>query len=155
MKRILISCAIALSLLGASTAIATNSYAKSDEIYTSWRNNLAVGGYDILSFYQGNLIKGSPKISVNWKGVRWQFATKTNLETFIKEPEKYEPAYGGYCAWALANNKLAKGKPKHWTIKDGRLFLNINSQIKQLWLKHMDKFIEQGDKNWPTVFGAQ
>ena len=135
----------------AINAPAPKAFAGPDKIYTSWRNNLAVGGYDVVSFYQGNPVQGRSKLFVNWKGARWQFSTNANLETFMAEPNKYEPAYGGYCAWALAHNKLAKGKPKHWTIQDGRLFLNFNRQIKNRWLENIDAFIIEGDKYWPQV----
>jgi len=126
------------------------AHAKSDEIYTSWRNNLAVGGHDVVSFHQGSPIEGKPKIKTMWKGAEWLFASQANLDTFVAEPEKYAPAYGGYCAWALANNKLAKGKPKHWTIKDGVLYLNFNKKIKDRWLTDTDGFIVMGDANWPS-----
>ena len=141
----------ALILCVGTVSTAQTAYAKSDEIYTSWRNNLAVGGYDVVSFHQGNPIEGKVKIMTSWKGANWRFATQENLETFLKNPEKYAPAYGGYCAWALANNKLAKGKPKHWTIKNGVLYLNFNKRIKDRWLDDIDGFIEKADKNWPAV----
>ena len=128
-----------------------SAHAKSDQIYTSWRNNIAVGGYDVVSFHQGNPVQGNPKLSTNWKGANWMFATQDNLDAFMAAPEKYAPAYGGYCAWAVAKNKLAKGSPKYWTIKDGVLYLNFNKKIKNRWLKDVDGFITKGDKNWPTL----
>ncbi|MCF6219893.1 MAG: twin-arginine translocation pathway signal protein [Robiginitomaculum sp.] len=127
------------------------AHAKSDEIYTSWRNNLAVGGYDVVSFHQGNPIEGKPKLAAAWHGANWLFASQDNLDAFIANPEKYAPAYGGYCAWAVAKNKLAKGKPKHWTIKDGVLYLNFNKKIKDRWLKDIDGFIAKGNANWPAI----
>lgn len=130
----------------------TNSaHAKSDEIYTSWRNNLAVGGYDVVSFHQGSPVEGKPKLATSWRGANWLFANQDNLDTFLTEPEKYAPAYGGYCAWAVAENKLAKGKPKHWTIKDGVLYLNFNKKIKDRWLTDIDGFIVKANANWPGV----
>ncbi len=141
----------AFILCFSSMGLAQSAHAKSDEIYTSWRNNLAVGGYDVVSFHQGSPVVGKPKLAAYWRGANWLFATQTNLDTFEAEPEKYAPAYGGYCAWAIAKNKLAKGKPKHWTIKDGVLYLNFNKKIKDRWLKNMNGFIIKGDKNWPAI----
>ena len=134
-----------------TVAMSQSAHAKSDEVYTSWRNNLAVGGYDAVSFHQGSPVEGKPKLTTSWNGANWLFANQDNLDTFLAEPEKYAPAYGGYCAWALAENKLAKGKPKHWTIKDGVLYLNFNKQIKDRWLTDIDGFIVKGDANWPTI----
>ncbi len=128
-----------------------SAHAKSDEIYTSWRNNLAVGGYDVVSFHRGNPIEGKVKLTTSWRGANWLFASQTNLDTFLQAPEKYAPAYGGYCAWAIAKNKLAKGKPKHWTMKDDVLYLNFNKKIKTRWLINSDGFIVKGDENWPRI----
>ncbi len=125
--------------------------AKADEIYTSWRNNLAVGGTDVVSFHGGGPVPGKARLNTHWRGAEWLFANASNLADFQANPEKYAPAYGGYCAWAVAKGKLAKGKPKHWTIKDGVLYLNFNKRIKLRWLEDTDGFIEQADENWPDI----
>ncbi len=132
-------------------ALPVNAHAKDAKIYTSWRNNLAAGGYDAVSFHTGNPVKGSAKLSTLWSGAKWQFSSLVNKESFLSDPEKYAPAYGGYCAWAIANRKLAKGSPKHWTVKDGRLYLNFNAKIKTRWLAGADEFITKGDENWPEI----
>ncbi|HHI88862.1 MAG TPA: YHS domain-containing protein [Hellea balneolensis] len=134
-------------------AVSEAAHAESAPIYTSWRNNLAVGGYDVVSFYQNSPVKGSSRYTTRWRGADWQFASQDNLEKFQNNPEKYAPAYGGYCAWAIAKGKLARGSPKYWTIRDGRLFLNFNKKIQDRWLKNRDAFIAQADKNWPGILG--
>lgn len=132
-------------------ATTQSAHAKSDEIYTSWRNNLAVGGYDVVSFHRGSPVEGKPKLTTSWHGANWLFDNQDNLDAFLAEPKKYAPAYGGYCAWALAENKLAKGKPKHWTIKDDVLYFNFNKKIKDRWLTDIEGFIIKGDANWPLI----
>jgi len=142
---------VAMAFIFAALSTTQHAFAKPDEIYTSWRNNLAVGGYDVVSFHRGNPVEGRPKLTTRWKGAQWQFINQRNLDAFLENPEKYAPAYGGYCAWAVAKGKLAKGKPKHWTIKDGVLYLNFNKKIKDRWLKDTDNFIEQANKKWPGI----
>ncbi|MBL4853524.1 MAG: twin-arginine translocation pathway signal protein [Robiginitomaculum sp.] len=144
---------IFVTLVLVFTAASTSqlAHAKSDEIYTSWRNNMAVSGYDAVSFHRGNPVEGRPKLTTLWKGAQWQFINQRNLDAFLESPERYAPAYGGYCAWAVAKGKLAKGKPKHWTIKDEVLYLNFNKKIKHRWLKDTDSFIAHGDENWPGI----
>ncbi|MEQ5814114.1 hypothetical protein J3362_01255 [Marinobacter sp. NFXS11] len=58
---------------------------------------------------------------------------------------------GGYCAWAVTQGYLAKGDPKHWAIRDGRLYLNYNQSVQDRWLKDTEGFIQQADVNWPKV----
>lgn len=151
MRRLLFNTLVLVGVCFSTLAVSMPAYAKGDQIYTSWRNNQAVGGYDVVSFHTNSPIKGKPEITTVWNGAQWQFSTQANLESFLIAPDKYAPAYGGYCAWALAKNKLAKGSPKYWTVKDGRLYLNFNKKIKDRWLKDVDGFITKGDANWPAI----
>jgi len=142
---------IALTFAAFIASTSQFAHAKSDEIYTSWRNNMAISGYDAVSFHRGNPVEGRPKLSTLWRGAQWQFINQRNLDAFLENPEQYAPAYGGYCAWAVAKGKLAKGKTKHWEIKDGVLYLNFNKKIKDRWLKDTDGFIIEANKNWPGI----
>ncbi len=125
--------------------------AGSDPVFTGWRDNNAVGGYDVTSFYAGLPLKGKPEFSVQHEGARWMFTTRTNLDVFTEDPDRFAPAYGGYCAWAVANDKLAKGSPKHWNVEDGRLYLNFNGRIKKRWSQDKARFIQEADANWPAI----
>ncbi len=151
LKSIFMGLALAAMPIAITAMTVQPAYAGGDEIYTSWRNDLSAGGFDVVSFHMGSPLKGDPKLSIEWKNAQWQFATKANLETFMAAPETYAPAYGGYCAWALAENKLAKGSPKYWTVKDGILYLNFNQKIQDRWLKDIDGFITKADANWPKI----
>ena len=127
------------------------AHADSPEIYTRMRDNLAVSGYDTVSFFSGKPQKGNEEITLEYKGARWNFATRANRDLFRTNPEAFAPAYGGYCAWAVAHDKLAKGSPKHWHVKDGRLFLNFNGRIQRKWDKKRDTFITKADEIWPDI----
>lgn len=141
---------ILISLLGfAFTAPA--AYADSDPVYTSWRNNVAAGGYDTVSFFAGKPLEGSKDFTADYNGAIWYFSSRTNLDLFNANPEAFAPQYGGYCAWALAHGKLAKGSPKHWTVLDGRLFLNFNARVQDGWNADRDDFIVKADKKWPNI----
>lgn len=120
-------------------------------IYTAKRSNVAVGGYDTVSFFSGQPVKGDSQFSYTYKGTQWHFTNQGNLDMFKENPEVFAPQYGGYCAWAVATNKTAKGDPRQWHIKDGKLYLNYNARIKKKWLKDTDGFIYDANKNWPNV----
>lgn len=127
------------------------AFADSPTIYTSWKNNLAVNGYDPVSFFSGKPIEGKAELSYTYEGAEWQFSSRGNLELFKTNPSAFLPQYGGYCAWAIAQGKLAKGSPKHWAVEDGKLYLNYNARIKRRWEKDKSNFIEQADKKWPEI----
>lgn len=115
-------------------------------------SGIALDGYDAVSYFaDGEPVKGEGKFSSEWMGATWYFASEENLELFKKEPEKYAPKYGGYCAYAVGNNYTYRGDPLYWTIVAGRLYLNANAEAQQLWSKDIPAYIKKGDKNWPAV----
>lgn len=127
------------------------SYANSPAIYTSWRDNVAVGGYDVVSFYSGKPLEGNADYIVAFKGAVWQFSSEANRDLFNNNPDAFIPQYGGYCAWAVAKNKLAKGSPEYWHVEDGKLYLNFNKRIAKRWQRKIPKFIETADARWPEI----
>ena len=142
--------AITAALL-APTALAAPAFADSPPIYTPLRNSIAIGGYDTVSYFSGKPMKGNKLFTTTYKNAQWRFSTRANLDLFRANPEAFVPQYGGYCAWALAHNKLAKGSPKQWHVQDGKLYLNFNGRIQKQWLADKDEFIVEGDKYWPDV----
>lgn len=118
-------------------------------VYTGFFSNKAINGYDPISFFENNLVKGNTKYKANYKGAVWLFKNQQNLDTFLKQPENYAPQYGGYCAWAIAEkNNLVSGNPKYWKIVDGKLYLNYDKETQDKWERNIPQFILKGDKNW-------
>lgn len=149
MKYVILICVCFFaSFFSVSTAAA-----KDAPIYTSWRNNLAVGGYDSVSFFSGVPQEGSADFTHIYKDVEWRFASQANLDLFKMNPDAFTPQYGGYCAWAVAMGKLAKGSPKHWYVEDDKLYLNFNARIQKKWDVDRFGFIDRADDNWPSILG--
>ena len=73
------------------------------------------------------------------------------MENFQASPAKYAPAYGGYCAYAVANGVTAKGDPLLWKIVGGRLYLNLNKEAQKRWNDDIPGNIASGNANWPKV----
>ncbi|MDX1558936.1 MAG: YHS domain-containing (seleno)protein [Marinobacter sp.] len=131
---------------------AAGTWASEPPIYTGLLSNTGAGGYDTVSYFEtGKPTKGSSEYTAEHQGVTWRFANAQNLARFEASPERFVPAYGGYCAWAVAQGYLAKGDPQHWTIRDGRLYLNYNQSVQDRWLKDPEGFIRQANANWPNV----
>lgn len=123
-----------------------------DPISTGFFNDLAVKGYDAVAYHLENKpVKGDKAFAWEWQGATWRFSSQANLDLFKGNPEKYAPQYGGYCAWAVANNKLAGIDPTQFSVVEGKLYLNYNKKIQKKWLADRDAFIQKGDANWPAV----
>lgn len=138
---------VTIALLYSTSALASES-----PVYTGLLSNTGAGGYDTVSYFEsGQPTKGSSEYTTQYQGATWRFANAENLARFKENPERFAPVYGGYCAWAVSQGDLAKGDPKHWNIRDGRLYLNYNQSVQDQWLEDPDGFIRQADANWPTV----
>ena len=125
--------------------------ATSDPVYTNWRDNVAAEGYDVVTFFSGKPQLGKPEYTTLYEGADWYFFTQANKDLFLTNPELFAPQYGGYCAWAIAQGKLAPGRAEHWHVEDGRLYLNYNARIKRRWNKNQATFIRDADARWPAI----
>lgn len=140
------------SLISAVLMVFSLQVSAKSPIYTSYFSDLAVAGYDTVAYFTENKpVKGSKRFVTEYKGAKWRFKNADNLAAFKAAPEKYAPQYGGYCAWAVANNDTAKGDPHQWTVHNGKLYLNYDTEVQSKWLKDIEGFISSADKNWPTV----
>ena len=115
-------------------------------------HDVALKGFDPVSYFTGKPLRGDSKISFDYRGVTYYFATAENLETFKKSPAKYEPAYGGWCAYTVAlNGDRVKVDPTLYKISDGKLYLfyNFNGENRKLkWERDERKLKVAADKHW-------
>ena len=99
--------------LGLAAALSVALPARAaDSVYTGYFSSTALDGYDAVAYFsEGRPVKGSPEFEYEWRGATWRFADAEHLEAFRSEPDAFAPQYGGYCAYAVANNTTAPGEP--------------------------------------------
>jgi YHS domain-containing protein len=130
------------------------AFAKDAPIYTGLFNKVAVSGYDPVAYFtEQKPVKGDAKFATSYKNVQWHFSSAENRDKFVAAPERYAPQYGGYCAWAVSQGSTASGDPQYWKIVNDKLYLNYDAQVQKKWEASIPSFIQQADKNWPTVLG--
>lgn len=123
-----------------------------DLIHTGLFNNTAVGGYDTVAYHTvGEPVRGSRDFTTEWNGAEFRFSSQDNLDLFLASPETYAPAYGGYCAWAMAEGYTAKGDPNVWRIVDDVLYLNFDRNVQARWEADIPGFIERANANYPAI----
>ena len=111
-----------------------------------------LGGYDPVSYFTGvTPAKGLAAFTSAYRGETYQFTSAANRDAFAADPGKYLPQYGGYCAWAVAQGKLAPGDPLISRVVDGKLYLNVNRDIAARWERDIPGFIRSADGNWPKL----
>ena len=85
----------------------------------------------------------------------YYFISNENKIIFIGKPEKYEPTYGGWCAYALGNSgEKVKVDPETFEIINGRVYLFYNfffNNTLEDWIDDEMNLKLMADKNWKKI----
>jgi len=142
MKNLIIAALIILGTLG--------SYAQKPEIYAT--KTYAINGYDAVAYFKENMpVKGNIKLIYRYKEANWLFSSEENLREFKENPEKFIPQYGGYCAYGTSQGYKANTEPDAFTILNGKLYLNYNKKVQEVWNKNRNNYIIEADANWLKI----
>jgi YHS domain-containing protein len=115
-------------------------------------DGFALHGYDPVAYLESDQpVKGSAAHAFIYKGSKFLFATDQNLKKFAADPDKYSPQYGGYCALGTANGYKVSTQPDAFKVVDGKLYLNHDRKVLDIWNKDVPGNIAKADQNWPTV----
>lgn len=133
----------------------TNSFAQSDDVRKKNYNikkSIAIDGYDPVSYFGNKPTEGKEELKFDYKGITYLFASAANLNKFKASPEKYEPAYGGWCAYAMGETgEKVKIDPETYKILDGKLYLFYNfwgNNTLSDWNKNEKPLKLKSDQNW-------
>lgn len=149
MKRILL---IISTLILANIAWAEPPINTLKNSFFGGRTDTAILGYDSVAYWtESKPVKGTDEFVFIWRGAKWKFANKNNLDLFTANPEKYAPQYGGYCAYGVANDDLVKIEADQFTVYKGKLYLNYDAGVQKDWLKDKDKYIIDADKKFADL----
>ncbi|MFC4478898.1 YHS domain-containing (seleno)protein [Flavobacterium chungangensis] len=120
-------------------------------------NKVAIQGYDPVGYFnQGKAIKGKKEFSVAYQAVTYNFSSAENKNAFLKNPSKYEPQYGGWCAYAMGSSgEKVEINPETFKIIDGKLYLFYNAIFNNTlksWNKDENNLKKQADTNWKKIY---
>ncbi|RMA66349.1 YHS domain-containing (seleno)protein [Ulvibacter antarcticus] len=120
------------------------------------KDGFAAEGYDVVAYYNDGAMEGNENYISDYQGVKYKFSSESNQAAFLKNPEMYIPAYGGYCAYAIADDGKKVGiNPKTYKIIDGKLYLFYNSwgaNTLKKWNKEGSAMMkEKADTNWKAL----
>jgi YHS domain-containing protein len=113
-------------------------------------------GYDVVSYFSNTAEKGDTAYTAAFEGVKFKFVSQQNLETFKSAPNKYIPAYGGFCAYALGTKgERVAINPETFEIRAGKLYLFYNAwgtNTFKMWQEEgAEQLKEKADKNWVKI----
>lgn len=128
--------------------------------YNLDKQKLAIQGYDPVAYFAeggGKAQKGSARFTATHAGVTYRFANKQNRERFQKSPSKYEPAYGGWCAYAMRVGDKVEVDAESFLVQDGRLLLFYNGfwgDTRKSWSRGDAKAqAKKADAAWKKISG--
>lgn len=112
-------------------------------------------GYDPVAYFkERKAVKGDPGIERTYQGATYLFTSAANKADFDKDPLKYVPSYGGFCAYSLAKGVLADVEgPDAFTIYNGKLYLCGNQAALKSFKTDIDANISEANVNWLRLNG--
>ncbi|MDN3654839.1 YHS domain-containing (seleno)protein [Ferruginibacter paludis] len=118
---------------------------------------VAIQGYDPVAYFsQDKAVKGNQQFAAVADGVTYHFSSAANKDLFVKDYKKYEPQYGGWCAYAMgAANEKVEVDPETFKIVNGKLYLFYHSWVNNTlnkWNKDEANLKTKADKNWMAIF---
>jgi YHS domain-containing protein len=116
------------------------------------RTGLAIQGYDPVAFFtDGKPVKGNPEFPARYNGALYYFASKEHRDLFKAGPAKYEPSFGGFCAYGVSRNKLVEIEVDAFQIVDGRLLLQYSKGVRDDFNKDTKGNLSKANTNWPAL----
>jgi YHS domain-containing protein len=141
-----------VAVLSVFLAAATVISAKEKTLVNADGAGVVLHGYDPVAYFTGNAaMKGAAKYKATYKGGTYYFASDANRKLFKKDPAKYAPQYGGYCAVAVSRGQLEDADPKMFSIHNHKLLVQRNEKAHQMFLSNPDMFHQKADQQWPDL----
>ena len=120
-------------------------------------SNIALQGYSPVSYLDLGLAqKGVKEFKSEYQKINYYFTSTEQKAAFDKNPGKYLPEYGGFCAFGIYAGAKFRANPNKFIVKDGKYFLylyNLELDAQQLWMneKNHTALVKGANKNWKNL----
>ncbi|NJL12101.1 MAG: YHS domain protein [Microscillaceae bacterium] len=123
------------------------------------QDKVALSGYDPVSYFEMDApVKGKPQFAHTYQGITYHFVNVRHLESFKKNPSRYEPAYGGWCAFALGKTgKKLAANVECFKIINNRLFVFYQAKgmnALELWNQDEANMQKRADVFWEKILAS-
>ncbi len=144
---------IASDVWSTDEAVAKISGARGTLVNVSGASGIGLDGFDPVSFFQSEKpINGSPTIRAQHAGATYLFASETSKRTFLADPERFVPQYGGFCSYGVSINVLLPVDITTAQVRNGKLYLNVNADILKKFNADFEGSVSRANTNWPGLF---
>ena len=150
-----------LSAIGSGLILllAASAVQAAEPVSKSRFGGVAIGGHDSVAYHelqrepQALAAEGNKRYTVEYKGAKWHFASEESAERFRADPERFSPAYNGFCANALSLGEgLIRTDGTHWEIFDDNLYLFYAARGRERWTDgNWEAYKADADKAWSVL----
>ena len=141
---------LSVLLLGFLAVTATMAADKS--LLNLDREGVAIQGHDPVAFFTVKApLKGKPEFTSEFHGAKYRFYSAKNKAAFEADPAKYEPRFGGYCAFGVSKGKLVEIDPEAFQVVDGRLLLQYSKGVRDTFNQDSAGNLKKAEENWPQL----
>ncbi|MCB9898224.1 MAG: hypothetical protein H6825_09495 [Planctomycetes bacterium] len=144
--------------------VVSSSFAQQGRNPSAWdlgEGHLALSGWDPVAYFDeggGVPTRGTSEHVLEHEGVTYRFASDEHAQVFAKDPARFEPAYGGWCAYAMSQGKKVEVDPRAFRIGEGRLLLFSSDDYVQVdgrWAKDEHALLGKADVQWKKLSGEE
>ena len=155
MKKIITICLGLLMALSTTQVNAQTEVRKKE--FNVAKNGLAIEGYDPVAYFTlGKAEKGTKDNAVIADGIVYYFSSVQTKELFKANYKKYEPKYGGWCAYAMgATKEKVEIDPETFKIINGELYLFYHTWVNNTltkWNKDEVALKAKAELSWKNFF---
>jgi YHS domain-containing protein len=146
----LCACAVAAMLCAAVSQVG----AQTKPLMNVDGEGVGIHGYDpVVYFTEGKAVKGDPQYTTSYGGAIYHFRSNDDRLAFEKDPAKYAPQYGGYCAMAMAMGNQEDADPNFFLVHEGKLLLQRNEKAHMMFMKDPAGNHKKADEQWKKLQG--
>jgi hypothetical protein len=153
---------LALAVLLVATPLGLAQEKKRDvSHFNLGKDGLALEGYDPVAYFEeggGKPKRGSKDFELRHRGVLYRFSSAKHKSLFGKRPERFEPAYGGWCAYAMAKGDKVEVDPKSFLLTDGVLtvfYKGLFNDTRKKWLEQPAELKKKADATWRKLLAKR
>jgi YHS domain-containing protein len=119
-------------------------------------NRVILKGYDPVAYFtQNKAIKGNAKYQSTYQGATYYFSSAADLAIFKRNPSKYVPQYGGFCAYHESKGEMKDSDPAAFLIYKGKLYVCSAADSAKDFRSNIDENIRKADDYWLPSGRAQ
>jgi YHS domain-containing protein len=119
-------------------------------------NGVILKGYDPVAYFtRHQAVKGNLAIQTRFGGATYYFASVADKVAFSKNPSRYVPQYGGFCAYHLSKGEMKDSDPKIFLIYKSKLYLCATPDSAKQFRSNIDENIRKADDYWVPAGRSQ